>query len=82
LLGGDFNIIRTPSEKNNNIYNDKWMFLFNAIIDGVNLREIEMSGRKYTWANSLANPTYERLDRMLVSTEWEQNTPLWSQLLP
>jgi hypothetical protein len=82
LLGDDFNIIRNPSEKNNNIYNDKWTFLFNAIIDGVNLREIEMSGRKYTWANSLANPTYERLDRMLVSTEWEQNISLWSQLLP
>ncbi|PUZ59464.1 hypothetical protein GQ55_4G043800 [Panicum hallii var. hallii] len=63
-------------KKNNNIYNDKWTFLFNAIIDGINLREIEMSGRKYTWANSLANPTYERLDRVLVSTEWEQHFPL------
>jgi len=35
-----------------------------------------MSGRKYTWANSLKNPTFERLDRLLVSTEWEQHYPL------
>jgi hypothetical protein len=76
LIGGDFNIIRNPGEKNNDKYDDKWPFLFNAIIDGLNLREIEMSGRKYTWANSLQNPTYERLDRVLASTEWEQQYPL------
>jgi hypothetical protein len=35
-----------------------------------------MSGRKYTWANALSIPTYEKLDRVLVSTEWEQKHPL------
>lgn len=35
-----------------------------------------MSGRKFTWANSLATPTYEKLDMVLVSTEWEQHFPL------
>jgi hypothetical protein len=35
-----------------------------------------MSGHKFTWANSRRVPTYERLDRVLVSTEWEQNYPL------
>ena len=35
-----------------------------------------MSGRKYTWANSLPNPTYEKLDRILMATEWEQKFPL------
>jgi hypothetical protein len=35
-----------------------------------------MSGRKYTWANSLANPTYKKLDRILMATEWEQKFPL------
>jgi hypothetical protein len=35
-----------------------------------------MSGRKFTWANSLPIPTYERLDRVLVSCEWEQKFPL------
>jgi hypothetical protein len=75
LIGGDFNIIRNSSEKNNDRYDDRWPFLFNAIIDGLNLREIEMSGCKYTWANSLPIPTYERLDRVLASTEWEQKIP-------
>jgi len=75
-MGGDFNIIRNPSEKNNDRYDDRWPFLFNAIIDSLNLREIEMSGRKFTWANAKRIPTYEKLDRVLASTEWEQRFPL------
>jgi hypothetical protein len=35
-----------------------------------------MSGRRFTWANSRRVPTYERLDRVLISTEWEQQYPL------
>jgi hypothetical protein len=35
-----------------------------------------MSDRRYTWANSLPNPTFEKLDIILVSTEWEQKFPL------
>jgi hypothetical protein len=42
------------------------------------LRELEMSGRRYTWANSLLNPTYEKLDRVLISTEWELSHPLYT----
>jgi len=46
VIGGDFNIIPRPGEKNNNNYNDRWPFLFNAVIDTLNMRELEMSGRK------------------------------------
>ena len=53
LIGADFNIIRCSGEKNNANYNDKWPFLFNVVIDAVNLRELELSGRKYTWSNNL-----------------------------
>ena len=42
----------------------------------MDLREIELSGRKFTWANSLSNPTFEKLDRVLASVEWEQKFPL------
>jgi len=76
ILGGDFNILRTPHDKNNDNYDNCWPFLFNVIIDGLNLRELEMSGRKYIWANSLPIPTYEKLDRILMATEWEQKFPL------
>jgi endonuclease/exonuclease/phosphatase family metal-dependent hydrolase len=35
-----------------------------------------MSGRKYTWANNLATPTFKKLDRILITTEWEEKFPL------
>jgi hypothetical protein len=35
-----------------------------------------MTGRRFTWANCAEVPTYERLDRILVTTEWEQKFPL------
>ena len=74
MVGGDFNIIRNPSEKNNNRYN--WPRMFNTVIETLNLKEIEMSGRKYIWANYAEVPTYEKLDRILVCTEWELKFPL------
>jgi len=48
VIGGDFNIIRSPDEKNNENYSDRWPFLFNAVIDTLNLRELELTGRKFT----------------------------------
>ena len=37
-----------------------------------------MTGRQFTWANSLPEPTYEKLDRVLMSTDWEDKYPLVS----
>jgi hypothetical protein len=62
MIGGDYNILRHPSEKNNPNYNARWPFLFNVVINGLNLRELEMSNRKFTWANNLAQPTFEKLN--------------------
>ena len=74
--GGDFNIIRTREDKNNDNFDGRWSFMFNTIIESLDLREIELSGRKFTWANAMPNPTYEKLDRVLASVEWEQKFPL------
>ena len=45
VIGGDFNILRSPQEKNKDNFDHRWPFLFNAVIDGLNLKELEMSGR-------------------------------------
>jgi hypothetical protein len=78
LVGGDFNIIRRKEEKNNDNFNARWPFIFNAIIESLNLREIVLSGRQYNWANRRDKPTYEKLDRILATVEWEQKFPLVS----
>jgi hypothetical protein len=48
IVGVDVNIIRSPHEKNNTRYNDKWPFLFTVVINSLDLRELELSGRQYT----------------------------------
>jgi hypothetical protein len=48
LIGGDYNILRYSSEKNNDNLNGKWSFLFNAVIDGLILKELQMSTRKFS----------------------------------
>ena len=35
-----------------------------------------MTGRQFTWANSLPEPTYEKLDRVLMDSRWEDKYPL------
>jgi hypothetical protein len=38
VVGGDFNIMKSPKEKNNSRFDDRWPFLFNAVINNLNLR--------------------------------------------
>jgi hypothetical protein len=38
LLGGDFNILRKHEEKSNDNYNPHWPFVFNVIIESLDLR--------------------------------------------
>jgi hypothetical protein len=82
VFGGDFNIIRHAKEKNNKNINQNLMDRFNMFIDLHQLQEIRRSGPKYTWTNKRTNPVMVMLDRILVSTEWEQKHPLcfaWSK---
>lgn len=50
--------------------------LFNALIHLHELRELDMTGGAYTWSNNQESPTLEKLDRMLMSKEWEDLFPL------
>ena len=50
--------------------------MFNVIIETLNLRELELTCSKYMWANYAEVPTYEKLDHILVITDWEQKFPL------
>jgi hypothetical protein len=79
LLAGDFKILRRISEdKSNDNFQPRWPFIFNSIIENLNLKEIILSGRQFTWESRRENPTYEKLDRVLTSVEWEQKFPLVS----
>lgn len=71
IIGGDFNILRYSSEKNKNFHQNRFSDLFNTIIHANELREIFVAGGKYTWSNNQRKPTLEKLDRILMTREWE-----------
>ena len=50
--------------------------MFNIVIKSLDLREIELADRKFTWEHTLPNPSYEKLDRVLTVIEWEEKFPL------
>jgi hypothetical protein len=52
------------------------MNMFNEFINHYKLREIAR-GAQYTWTNNQVNPVLVKLDRFLVSTEWEERFPLF-----
>jgi hypothetical protein len=69
ILGVDFNLLRYPEKKSKGRFETHWPFLFNVVIDNLDLREVTLVGRQFTWANSLPEPTYEKLDRVLMDSD-------------
>ena len=69
-------MLRYRYEKSRGRFDGHWPHLFNAVIDSLSLSEVHMTGRQFTWANSLPEPTYEKLDRVLMDSRWEDKYPL------
>jgi endonuclease/exonuclease/phosphatase family metal-dependent hydrolase len=78
LIEGDFNLLRFRHEKSRGQFDDHWPFLFNDVIDSLDLQEVTMVGRQFTWANSLPEPTFEKIDRVLMDANWESKFPMVS----
>jgi hypothetical protein len=52
--------------------------LFNVVIDSLDLREVAMIRRKFTWANNLPEPTYKKLNHVVMDSDWEDKFPMVS----
>lgn len=75
IVAGDFNLIYLNSDKNNARLHRGQMRMFRSFIDALQLQEIVLEGRSYTWSNGRDSPTLERLDRIFMSVEWAQGFP-------
>jgi hypothetical protein len=67
----DFNLIRESCEKSSGNINQHWADLFNDWINKFHLIKIKNVGRRFTWANNQDNLILATLDRVFVSTCWE-----------
>ena len=72
---GDFNMILCGLEKSNRNINRTMMTKFQNFDDDQELKELYMHGHKFTWSNERNTPTLTKIDRMLVSVEWELAFP-------
>ncbi|XP_028085234.1 uncharacterized protein LOC114286280 [Camellia sinensis] len=78
-LGGDFNEIRTLSERVGCSQRSGGMKDFNELIDNLEVCDLPMLGRKFIWCNSQNGLKWSRLERFLISPDWLQkfNFKLW-----
>ncbi|GJN32501.1 hypothetical protein PR202_gb21015 [Eleusine coracana subsp. coracana] len=75
MLAGDFNLIYKAEDKNYTRLNIRLMDKFRMIINQLELKELKLNGRKYTWTNEQDNPTWTRIDRAFYTIEWEELFP-------
>lgn len=75
LIGGDFNLLRSPSDKNNGNFSWPLVESFNDFISDCALREIPRVGARFTWSNHQLNPVYYVLDRVFVNVAWDSTFP-------
>lgn len=81
LLVGDFNLIRSPNDRNKPGGNGAEMLLFNEAISALGLVDLPLQGRRYTWSNKQHPPLLEKLDWLFTSSSWTltyPNTSVWS----
>lgn len=69
-MGGDYNEIRTIEDRRGCIRRDRGMAEFNCFIDQLEMVDVPMLGRRFTWCNSLDEERWSRLDRFLLDTVW------------
>lgn len=72
LICGDFNMIYQAADKSNDRLNLRSMRRFRRALDAHALQvdELYLHGRLYTWSNERRRPTLERIDRAFATMQW------------
>jgi len=72
---GDFNLTRDPADKNNDNFNYNLAEQFNNAIDTLQLMELPLLDRQFTWSNKRDVPTLSRLDRAFLNLAFNDLFP-------
>ena len=70
---GDFNIIRYLAKRLGCNSFSPAMFNFSDFIERNLLVDLPLVGGEYTWFRDSVNPSMSRIDRVLVSADWEEH---------
>jgi hypothetical protein len=72
LMFRDFNLIYKIQDKSNDMLDHSRMLKFRRALDHLEMNEIDLLGRKFTWASSHQAPTMTRIDRAFATASWEE----------
>jgi hypothetical protein len=75
MVVGDFNMILYASEKNNDNLDRTMMARFRSFVQELELKDLYLHGRRFTWSSEREIPTLTRIDRALVSIDWDLQNP-------
>jgi hypothetical protein len=75
IIAGDFNMIYRAEDKNNSNINRPLMGDFKNWINSLELKEIPLCGRRFTWSNQREDPTLVKLDHVFCTNSWEEFFP-------
>ena len=64
-------MILNASDKNNNNLDRRSMAIFRGFINSLELKELYLHGRQFTWSNERQTPTMTRIDGVFVSVDWD-----------
>lgn len=63
---GYFNLIMNPKDKNNNAVSRRMLSRFRSKLNQLELKEVYLNGRHYTWSNERGCATLERIDHIFA----------------
>ena len=75
MVAGDFNLIVDPEDKNQGVLHRAMMGRFRRTLSLLELKEVYLNGRRFTWSNERQQPTLEKLDRVFTTVDWEDWFP-------
>lgn len=74
-IAGDFNVTAAPEERNVSSNNWRATMAFAELISELTLLNLRLEGRSFTWSNDRQSPHLARLDRFLISADWNTRFP-------
>ncbi len=75
VMCGDFDLTGNPLERKGKSWCGKLMSMFSDLINELELIDLPLGNQDFTWSTMQDRSTLAKLDRFLVSTEWDQAFP-------